>query len=76
MDLFFHCTDAPSRRVHFNEFMLDVHKRLHQLRDSGGDAMTQLTAQLLKQGWLLCFDEFQVCALRFVRDSFALLIRR
>eukprot|EP00656_Telonema_subtile_P024968 TRINITY_DN27110_c0_g1_i1.p1 TRINITY_DN27110_c0_g1~~TRINITY_DN27110_c0_g1_i1.p1 ORF type:complete len:550 (+),score=158.67 TRINITY_DN27110_c0_g1_i1:81-1730(+) len=60
MDLFFHCTDAPSRRVHFNEFMIDVHKRLHQLRDTGSDAIPKLSEELISQGWLLCFDEFQV----------------
>lgn len=60
MDLFYHCTDVPSRRVHFNEFMIDVHKRLHQLRDTGSEAIPKLSEELIRQGWLLCFDEFQV----------------
>jgi predicted ATPase len=34
MDLFFECVPrtVPKRRVHFHDFMLDVHKRIHQLK--------------------------------------------
>jgi len=39
MDLFYKCV-APQcgvkRRVHFNEFMLDVHQRLHRLNTGTG----------------------------------------
>ena len=47
-------------QVHFNDFMLDVHKRLHQLRDHGTEAIPMLNAEICNKGWLLCFDEFQV----------------
>ncbi|CAM9390061.1 unnamed protein product, partial [Heterosigma akashiwo] len=68
MDLFYH--EAPvarKRRVHFHRFMLDVHARLHQLRkqqkDGGGsksDPLVQVAAEMVREAWLLCFDEFQV----------------
>jgi len=35
MDAFFECCDVDEevkQRVHFNEFMLDVHKRMHEIR--------------------------------------------
>ena len=51
-------------KVHFNDFMLDVHKRLHQLRDHGTEAIPMLNAEICGKGWLLCFDEFQVLPLR------------
>jgi cell division protein ZapE len=55
------------RRVHFHEFMLDVHERVHALRqrmkhgEHGGEDPIRLTAlQLAEEAWLLCFDEFHV----------------
>ena len=66
MDLFFKClapTTGVKRRVHFNEFMLDVHQRLHRLNTMGGseeDAAGIVATELVNEGWLICFDEFQV----------------
>ena len=56
---------SPSkRRVHFNGFMLDVHKRIHQWRKEDatgrGDPIAPLAAALSYEATLLCFDEFQV----------------
>ncbi|XP_024527350.1 AFG1-like ATPase isoform X2 [Selaginella moellendorffii] len=64
-DIFFHCSPVRSkRRVHFHQFMLDVHKRLHEKRLQGqgksGDLIELVARDLLAAGWLLCFDEFQV----------------
>mmetsp|Transcript_22820 Transcript_22820/g.34584 ORF Transcript_22820/g.34584 Transcript_22820/m.34584 type:complete len:598 (-) Transcript_22820:45-1838(-) len=62
MDLFYHCVDLKSkRRIHFNEFMLDVHQRMHRLKQQKVDnAVSQLALELVKEGYLLCFDEMQI----------------
>ena len=53
---------AGKRRVHFHEFMLDVQKRLHALRQEGhrGDPIRALGNELSSSHRLLCFDEFHV----------------
>lgn len=40
MDLFYECIppQVSKRRVHFNDFMLDVHKRIHHLKMKGSAA--------------------------------------
>jgi cell division protein ZapE len=64
MDLFF--ASAPveqKRRVHFHEFMLEVHDSLHrqrQERGNEGDVLAPLAERIAGESWLLCFDEFQV----------------
>lgn len=60
------CQESPvesKRRVHFLDFMLDVHERMHRCRQQGisGEAMVSHVAdEILEEGWLLCFDEMQV----------------
>lgn len=54
---------TSKRRVHFLEFMLDVHDRMHNCRKRGisGEIMVAtVTDEILQEGWLLCFDEMQV----------------
>jgi cell division protein ZapE len=67
MDMFFAPTPVVrKRRVHFHEFMLDVHECVHawrQKRKRGEvdhDPIAPVTATLADQAWLLCFDEFHV----------------
>jgi cell division protein ZapE len=68
MDLFFEASPVEhKRRVHFHEFMADVHERIHGFRQgiaSGAIADTDpvvLTAgTIFEEAWLLCFDEFHV----------------
>jgi len=66
MDLFFETAPLePKQRVHFHAFMQDVHKRLSDLRQSGGDQATDdvisnLASDIAEKTRLLCFDEFHV----------------
>ncbi len=51
------------RRVHFHEFMMDVHSRLHRARsaaDFSGDPLVQIGSDLAQESRVVCFDEFQV----------------
>jgi cell division protein ZapE len=65
MDLFF--DGAPvvhKRRVHFHDFLQDVHARFNVLRKSKiadlGDPIPLVAEHLSTEARLLCFDEFQV----------------
>jgi len=64
MDVFFACCSLrKKRRSHFHSFMLEVHQRLHGIRQSGlGRADVESVAkQIINQdGKLFCFDEFNV----------------
>ncbi|MDC8829833.1 cell division protein ZapE [Alteromonas gilva] len=50
------------RRVHFHEFMLDVHHRIfvYKQKHPRDDAIPVIAQQLAQEAQLLCFDEFQV----------------
>jgi len=64
MDLFYASVKASitKRRVHFHEFMLDVHHRLFVFKQKHplDDVMPVVAQQLAQEAQLLCFDEFQV----------------
>jgi cell division protein ZapE len=68
MDLFFDSSLVErKRRAHFHEFMLDVHDRIHLIRQkmkfgehSDADPIELVAEQLVAEAWLLCFDEFHV----------------
>jgi cell division protein ZapE len=68
MDLFFEVSPVQrKRRAHFHEFMIDVHERIHGLRQkmkvgeySGEDPIALTAQELAREAWLLCFDEFHV----------------
>lgn len=72
MDIFYDCCDIPSKsRIHFNEFMVDVHKKIHETKllvpqDSSSnkpkpyDPIPPVAEKILRNSWLICFDEFQV----------------
>ena len=62
MDLAFETIDhEPKRRVHFHEFMLEVHERLRAERaKEEGDPIPPLAAALAEEARLLCFDEMVI----------------
>ncbi|KAL8700704.1 MAG: hypothetical protein Q9224_000840 [Gallowayella concinna] len=65
MDMFYDTLPhniSSKTRVHFHNFMQDVHKRLHAMKMEHGtdlDAVSYVAADLAEKGSVLCFDEFQ-----------------
>lgn len=73
MDLFYDtCSDISHKsRVHFNEFMVGVHEKIHDtkrevVRDFSErqakpfDPIPPVASRISDRAWLICFDEFQV----------------
>ncbi|CAG9858222.1 unnamed protein product [Phyllotreta striolata] len=72
MDLFYNSCDIERKtRVHFNSFMIDVHKRMHDLKQEivvdytqrkpkPFDPIPPVADGIIQKSWLICFDEFQV----------------
>ncbi len=76
MDLFFETSPVMrKRRVHFHEFMTDVHERVHTFRQetkngiknetkngeiAENDPIQRAATAIVEESWLLCFDEFHV----------------
>ena len=69
MDTFFDCSTVPEdrkRRVHFHEFMQELHQKMHRLQQEQpehGDPLPYIAHEISSSTQLLCFDEFQVTAL-------------
>ncbi|XP_054249010.1 AFG1-like ATPase [Indicator indicator] len=72
MDMFYsHLEVERKKRVHFHGFMLDVHQRIHRLKQSlpkrkpgfmakTYDPIAPVAEEISEEAALLCFDEFQV----------------
>ena len=64
MDMFFDCIALKAKkRVHFHEFMAEIHQRLHILRHTKPrpiDPVEKLVEEIAMEARLLCFDEFHV----------------
>lgn len=62
MDLAYETIDyAPKRRVHFHEFMLEVHERLRGERaKEAGDPIPPVARAIAEEAKLLCFDEMVI----------------
>jgi len=65
MDLFFETLPdnvLHRNRIHFHNFMQDVHKELHKMKMQYGndfDAVPFVAANIAEKSTVLCFDEFQ-----------------
>lgn len=68
MDMFFELVPVRrKRRVHFNDFMADVHDRINDHRQAlkrgetrEDDPIPPVARTLAEEAWVLCFDEFTV----------------
>ncbi|XP_027241954.1 AFG1-like ATPase isoform X2 [Cricetulus griseus] len=72
MDMFYTYVEMKrKKRVHFHGFMLDVHRRIHRLKQSlpkrkagfmtkSYDPIAPIAEEISQEASLLCFDEFQV----------------
>ncbi|EGG04455.1 uncharacterized protein MELLADRAFT_49185 [Melampsora larici-populina 98AG31] len=74
MDLFYDSLPSlsnptlPARRIHFHQFMSEVHKRNHALQyrtdgtenHSQTDVLVTIAKEIARECRILCFDEFQV----------------
>jgi protein AFG1 len=65
MDMFYETLPSSvtsKTRIHFHNFMQDVHKRLHKMKLEHGndiDGVPFIAADIAQRGNVLCFDEFQ-----------------
>ena len=63
MDMCFSISNInEKRRIHFQEFMIDIHNRLHEIRKniSIKDPLLVVAKEISSEVKFLCFDEFQV----------------
>lgn len=74
MDLFFeNITIKKKKRIHFHDFMIDIHKRIHMnkiaksyTKDGAANkehhenGIKRIARDILEESSLICFDEFQV----------------
>ncbi len=63
MQLFYDNCNCPKKRIHFHEFMSEIHRKLHHLRKTKpnlSDPLKTIAHAYAKEIKLLCFDEFQV----------------
>ncbi len=60
MDAFYSCVPLVRKtRLHFHEFMREVHRQLEELRGRA-DPLDELARRIAKRYRLICFDEFHV----------------
>ena len=63
MDMCFSLSNINGKqRIHFQEFMIDIHNRLHEIRKNTNikDPLNLVAREISNEVDFLCFDEFQV----------------
>ena len=63
MDMCFSFSNiSQKKRIHFQEFMIDIHNSLHKIRKDANikDPLNLVAKQINNETNFLCFDEFQV----------------
>ena len=63
MDICFNSINIDKKkRIHFQEFMIDIHNRLHEKRKSKNisDPLLSVGREVAAEIKFLCFDEFQI----------------
>jgi cell division protein ZapE len=63
MDMCFSISNIKGKqRIHFQEFMIDIHNRLHEIRKNTNikDPLNIVAKEISNEVDFLCFDEFQV----------------
>ena len=63
MDMCFSVSNIKGKqRIHFQEFMIDIHNRLHEIRKNTNikDPLNLVAREISSEVDFLCFDEFQV----------------
>ncbi len=63
MDMFYKSAEtSQKKRYHFHAFMIDIHKRIHELRSEkdGQNLMQYIADEIVVNTELLCLDELQV----------------
>ena len=71
---FSNCKDIKCRRVHYHDFMQDVHRRIHEAKKKAPprdvsrwdtyqpfDPVPPVGDTIIEESWVICLDEFQVC---------------
>ena len=75
MDCFFRAVPLVRKtRVHFHEFMRDVHRRMQEVRGET-EPLDLVGLQLARRSRLICFDEFQVSDIADAMILHRLLVR-
>ncbi|HEX4583785.1 MAG TPA: cell division protein ZapE [Burkholderiaceae bacterium] len=75
MDCFFGAVPLVRKtRVHFHEFMRDVHRQMQEVKGEA-DPLDQVGLRLARRSRLICFDEFQVSDIADAMILYRLLAR-
>ena len=73
MDCFYAASPLEKKiRIHFHEFMREVHRELHELSGTA-DPLDELSKRIAKRYRLICFDEFNINDIAYAMILYRLL---